>query len=337
MTTAAPTRVQPPPAVRRPPGLDSREHDAVGRLVERARRDFAATLLCAALFGSKARGDDDDESDVDVLLLYDSPRRSVPGIAERILETADAIRERTGVALEPWTVATPDLRVGCRTPMLVDALHDAAALWPPDRPPPRIGFTPADACFCAERLLEWIACGGPATRRALEHGRAVDAAGRARDDMTRLATAALLLTGCTRHRRAGSLLRFQRRFVGRIVSPAVRPAVRWALLAFPPDGGRGYETAPVSPAAVATADLGLGLAARMESLVLPWVLARIDALRRSPPVRSAAARSTPRGRSTTDRPHERRPRSYPHRRLSSVGSVSVGGESPPESTSNMPI
>lgn len=265
--------------IARTAALTPPEHRAVAGLVDRALHDAGAPLLAAVLFGSKARGDDDADSDVDVLLIFDTDRDAAIALGGWLANEAERLGDATGVVLEPWSVPAVDLGRGCRTPMLVDALDDGAVLWPPDRPPIRLAFTPADACFCAERLLEWVAEGGPVARRALAAGRLVDAAGRSRDDITRLATAALLLTGDTRHRRAGSLRRFDDRFVGTAVSPAVRPAIAWAIAAFPSDGGRGRDTPSVPAAAAATAGRGIECAATMETHVVPWVLDRIGVLR----------------------------------------------------------
>lgn len=261
------------------PTLDAYEHGAVVHLVRRALRDAPVPLVAAVLFGSKARGDFDADSDVDVLLIFDADPDGAAALGDRVAAEADAIVARTGVSVEPWAVSAADLEPGRRTPMLVDALDDGRPLWPPGRPPLRIAFTPADAVFCAACLLEWVAEGGPVARRALADERLVDAAGRARDDTTRLAAAALLLTGDTRHRRAGSLLRFHERFVvGGDVSPSVGPAVDWALRAFPSDGGRGRDTPPVPHAAARSARRGVALAARMETHVVPWITARMETL-----------------------------------------------------------
>ena len=45
------------------------EREAIDRLVEGCRAHFGPRLIYAALFGSKARGDDTPDSDVDVLLV----------------------------------------------------------------------------------------------------------------------------------------------------------------------------------------------------------------------------------------------------------------------------
>ena len=257
----------------RPPLLSRAESAAVGALLQRATELAWPPLSHAALFGSRARGDHDRSSDVDLLLVCRvAPwnRATAAAIHEAL---AEEVSRRTGVPIEPWTVSAADLVRGSRTPMLADAVADSIPLWPPGAPPLRAPFTPADAVFCAERLLEWVEAGGAEAKRALVEGRWAEAARRARDDITRLATAALLLVGDTRHRRLGSLRRFEQVFVrtGRV--PArVLEALRWAEAAFPPDGGRGQENPAPTAKAVRTADRGFRLAAVLESeLVIPML------------------------------------------------------------------
>jgi len=253
------------------PGLSGAEAAAVAALLARATGLAWPPLAHAALFGSRARGDHDRSSDLDILLVCRVAPWNRSAAAGIHLALAEEVSRRSGVPIEPWTVSSADLARGSRTPMLVDAAEDSISLWPPGAPPLRALFTPADAVFCAGRLLEWVEAGGTEAKRALVEGRWADAARRARDDITRLATAALLLAGDTRHRRVGSLRRFERDFVrtGR-VSPRVLDALRWAEAAFPRDGGRGQEDPAVTPAAIRTADRGCQLAAELESeLVVP--------------------------------------------------------------------
>src|SRR5690606_4433850 len=149
-------------------------------------------------------------------------RRRHPPLAAR---RAPPASRGTALRVEPWAVPAADLAVGRRPPRLVDALDDGIPLWPPGAPPIRLAFTPADAVFCAGCLIDWVDAGGAIARRALAEGRRADAAIRIRDDITRMATAALLLDGDTRHRRAGSLHRFARRWIATgLVSSYVLPA-----------------------------------------------------------------------------------------------------------------
>lgn len=259
--------------------LNGDELRAAARLIAQVRARHDARLIRAALFGSKARGDSDEHSDVDLLLVCDIPseRREIVGRANAAL--ARSVEAESGVCVEPWTVSADDLRRGRRTPMLVDAVADSVPLWPRGAPPLRAPFTPRDAVYCADRLLDWVDDGGAIAARALREGRAADAAARARDDIARMATAALLLTGDTRHRRVGSLRKFERRFIrSGLVPLGARASLRWAEQAYPRDGGRGMEHPPVPAWAAATARLGCELAAGLEDAVLPLIFQRMAEL-----------------------------------------------------------
>lgn len=258
------------------PTLEPRERFAVAELVRRVLESGEPPLLRAILFGSKARGDFGRDSDVDVLALCAVDAAHRDEAAAALAVHADAVARATGVTLEPWAVPGSDLAPGRRTPMLVDALEDGVTLWPRGAPPIRIAFTPADAVFCASCLLDWVDAGGAIVRRRLAQGRWADAAARARDDITRMATAALLLDGETRHRRAGSLRRFEARWVrtGR-VSARVAPALAWAEAAYPHDGAHRGAPIPVTARAAASAPLGFDLAVEMEKEVVPRILRRI--------------------------------------------------------------
>lgn len=264
-------------------GLAREERRAVRQLVASLLEDGWPPLLWAALFGSKARGDFDVASDVDVLLVCAIEPWQRDEAADVVERRARAIGARIGVRLEPWTVCADDLRQGNRTPMLVDAVEDAVTVWPPAAPPARAPFTPADALFCAGRLLEWVESGGDFVRHALEAGRWDEAAVRARDDIVRLATAALLLTGDTRHRRRSTLRKFERKLVGSgWISARVRPALDWAAAAYPSDGTRGSPAgvalAP-SPGAAESAPLGYEMAGLMEAETFVPILRAMADLR----------------------------------------------------------
>lgn len=263
-----------------PPTLTPRERRALRTLVREVVRRGDPPIRRVLLFGSKARGDFDDESDVDALFLCDVHPDERRRAALVLHELAARVARETGVEIEPWAVPAADLQRGRRTPMLVDALDDSVPLWPPGSPPLRLPFTPEDAAFCADCLLQWVEDGGPIVRDALEAGEWAHAATRARDDITRLATALLLLDGDTRHRRRSSLRRFEERFVRpRIVSPRVLPALAWAAAAYPPDGGRGDLHPPVTATAAFSAPLGYRLASIMQAHVAPLVLERLGAAR----------------------------------------------------------
>lgn len=267
----------------RPAILGGREMEALDRLLARTVAEPRLAVVRVSVFGSRARRAHGPDSDLDLLFLCRLPGRRRAAAARRIEDEAAAVAGETGVPIETWTVPTGELRRGRRTPMLVDACRDAVPLWPPGAPPLRIRFTPADALFCAERLLRWVESGGPCVREALADGRLADAARRSRDDIARMATAALLLTGETRHRRAGSLRRFEIAFVGpRLVPATVLPALAWAANAYPDEEDRGPR-ASVSEEAVRTASRGYALAGIMETHTVPVILQRMADLRRGRP------------------------------------------------------
>lgn len=258
------------------PLLTPDESHALGNLIARTLAASEPPILRALLFGSKARGDFDAASDIDLLLVCDLPPETREEAGRILARDAKIVNRESGLRIETWTVSAEDLNEGWRTPMLVDALEDGITLWPRGATPLRLPFTPADASFCARCLLDWIEAGGTIVRRALDEGHWAAAAQRARDDITRLAAAALLLEGETRHRRASSLHLFAERFLDTgTFPPNLRAPLAWAANAFPADGGRGVGRPPPSPAASATAPTGFRLAARMASELIPYIHARI--------------------------------------------------------------
>lgn len=244
--------------------LDAGEHAAAMELVHAVRCGVRAKLECALLFGSKARRQARADSDVDVLLVFKRlpPDREPHATdAERI---ADRVAARTGVPVGVWSVAREDLRPGRRTPMLVDALEDAVPIWPA-ADPPRAEFTPADAAFCAARLLDRVAEGGVEVARSLAAGDGVWAR-RVRDDLVRLCTAVLLLAGETRPRRGDAVRRFVERNPRWPRTGAERAALAWAARSYPPGHLELDDESPVPPPPV-TADALLDAVERLREMV----------------------------------------------------------------------
>jgi hypothetical protein len=259
------------------PLLTRAERTALASLLSRILAAGDPPILRALLFGSKARGDFDEESDIDLLLICDILPDEREEAGQILARDARIISQETGLQIETWVVAAADLDEGWRTPMLVDALADGINLWPPGAPDLRLAFTPADARFCARCLLDWIDEGGPIVRRALSERRWAFAAQRTRDDITRLASAALLLAGETRHRRTGSLVRFAELFIySRRLTTDLLPALHWATAAYPANGGRGLVRPPATPVAIASAPQGFQLASYLITEVGPLVRARAE-------------------------------------------------------------
>lgn len=244
--------------------LEGRERAAVMELVRQVRRRVAAPLDCALLFGSRARRQGRPDSDVDVLLVF---RRLPPDrepYASQAERMAERVARRTGVPVGVWSVSREDLEPGRRTPMLVDALEDAVPLWP-DADPPRAGFTPADAVFCAGRLLDRVQEGGEEVARRRAAG---DEAWmrRLRDDLVRLCTALLLLAGETRPRRGDAVRRFIERHPLAPLSAAERGVLAWAARSYPA-GHLELDDEPPVPPLPYPPDAALELVERMRTAV----------------------------------------------------------------------
>jgi predicted nucleotidyltransferase len=247
--------------------LDAREHAAAMQLVHAVRRRVDAKLECALLFGSKARGTARPDSDVDVLLVFKRlppDREPQASDAERI---AEGVAARTGVPVGVWSVSREDLRPGWRTPMLVDALEDAVPLWPAACDIPRAAFTPADAAWCAARLLDRVAEGGAEVARALAAGDGPGWARRSRDDLVRLCTAALLLAGETRPRRGDAVRRFLERNPRFEEDGETRAVLAWAARSYPRGHVELDDDSPVPPPPVAP-DAVLDTVERLRALVM---------------------------------------------------------------------
>ena len=226
--------------------LSPRELAAADEVVRRVRAEVPAELAFAALFGSRARRQARPDSDVDVLLVFRRlawSREPQAGMAEEI---ADAVAAETGIPVSTWTVSLPDLDRGWRTPMLVDALDDAIALWPFGALVPRVAFTPADACFCAGQLLDRVAEGSAEAAAHLRAGDGDAAIRRARDDLARMCTACVLLRGWTRPRRADAIACVVREAPGWRPGIAIdRDVLAWAAASY---GGTGKDDAlPIPP------------------------------------------------------------------------------------------
>ena len=226
--------------------LETDEHAAAMDLVRRVRRRVRADLVQALLFGSHARGEARDDSDVDVLLVFHRlppDREPHAGDAERI---ADTVADETGVPVGAWSVSLEDLARGRRTPMLIDALEDAVPLWPRAMCVPRVPFTPQDAAFCAARLLCRVDEGADevaARRAAGDDGWPR----RLRDVLVRACTPVLLLAGETRPRRGDAVRRFAERHPRFASSGADRAVLAWAARSYPDGHLELDDEHPVPP------------------------------------------------------------------------------------------
>ncbi|HET6763347.1 MAG TPA: nucleotidyltransferase domain-containing protein [Longimicrobiaceae bacterium] len=215
--------------------LSPAELAAADETVRRVRERVPAELAFALLFGSRARRQARPDSDVDILLIFRRltwDREPQAGMAEEI---AAGVEHETGIPVATWTVSLPDLERGWRTPMLVDALEDGIPLWPFGTRPPRIAFTPEDASYCAAQLLDRVGEGSGEVARLIRAGDVDAALRRARDDLARLCTAALLLRGWTRPRR-GDAIACVRRDGGGLGGRMDDGVLAWAAESYGPGG-----------------------------------------------------------------------------------------------------
>jgi predicted nucleotidyltransferase len=252
--------------------LSRAEWEAAQELAYRVRRWVPADLVQSSLFGSKARREARPDSDVDLLLVFRElppDREPQAGQAEEI---AEAVARESGIPVTVWSVSMIDLVEGRRTPMLVDALADAVPLWWAVEPLPAVPFTPADALRCSGALLQRVDEGSEEFALYLRRGDTAAAARRLRDDVVRLATAALLLRGETRPRRGDAARRFATAELRGVARPeGLDPLLGWAATSFGPEGRDEDRAVAVPPG-------GLRAAGSLIPFLEGWIRGRADRL-----------------------------------------------------------
>jgi len=77
-------------------------------LVAEYRRLFGSSLRQVILYGSYARGDWDDESDVDVAALVDCPRETVHETFEQLGEISSELSLAYGITVSPTAIPLDD-------------------------------------------------------------------------------------------------------------------------------------------------------------------------------------------------------------------------------------
>src|SRR5690625_8006660 len=102
--------------IERAPLLTRTEHHAVQRLIARILTAADPPLLRAILFASKARGDFDTDSDIDLLLIVDLPPDERDLASQILSRDARIIGHEIGIELESWAVPAGALEAGRMTP-----------------------------------------------------------------------------------------------------------------------------------------------------------------------------------------------------------------------------
>ena len=257
--------------------LTPSERRAARLFIHRVRREVAADLVQASLFGSKARGTARPDSDVDILLVFRRLAWDREPHATHAEAIAEEVARATGIPVTVWTVSLPDLARGERTPMLVDALEDSVPLWCAGSSLPALPFTPEDAVRCMGALASRIEEGGEEYGAHLRGGRLPDALRRARDDLVRGCTGLLLSRGITRPRRGEAV----RAYLGlprrRPLPRRDRAVLEWAAASFGPPGREDDAPVPHPPGG------------------LPALVRAVDALRDELDAHGAALTRTLRG------------------------------------------
>jgi len=107
----------------RVPYLTERERAAVSCFLERLEAECAGDVQHVVLFGSKARGDHDLESDLDLLVVADDE--------QRLCAVARAAEDETGVLLQPLVIPLQQYQEyqRLRAPLYVNLRRDGVELW----------------------------------------------------------------------------------------------------------------------------------------------------------------------------------------------------------------
>ena len=75
--------------------------EVVDRFAEEAKRIYGTMLQEIILYGSCARGDFENDSDIDILILLDSPLESISSERKRILDVSDKLDLDYDVVIAP--------------------------------------------------------------------------------------------------------------------------------------------------------------------------------------------------------------------------------------------
>lgn len=108
--------------------LDADERRALNSFIDSLQRRLPRSVMCVELFGSKARGDSHERSDIDILVvLAEAPSPAVDAVYDAVM---DALLE-TGVYLSVVVYDQQEFSdlVARRTPFMQNVAEEAIVLW----------------------------------------------------------------------------------------------------------------------------------------------------------------------------------------------------------------
>lgn len=106
--------------------LTEAERSRVARFLDRLSKECGDQIARVILFGSRARGDHDAESDIDLLIVTRNGKQVVDAVATRLKGDADFV--------SPLVLSAADYREHqrLRDPLYVNIRRDGIELWDPE-------------------------------------------------------------------------------------------------------------------------------------------------------------------------------------------------------------
>ncbi len=106
--------------------LTDAERSRVARFLERLNKECGDQIARVILFGSRARGDHDAESDIDLLIVTRNGKQAVDAVATRLMGDPDFV--------SPLVLSAEDYREHqrLRDPLYVNIRRDGIELWDPE-------------------------------------------------------------------------------------------------------------------------------------------------------------------------------------------------------------